>query len=300
MQADTTGAPGRERPRDEERSGPSKTAPSVLVVVLTWNGREDTLACVESVLAQDYPRFRLFVIDNASSDGTAEALQQRFDNRIEILRQKENLLYAGGMNAGLERARQLGTEFVLLLNNDIVLDPGMLAALVRAAGADGRVAAAGPKIYYHSRPDRLWFAGGELSLWRGWPHHRGLRQVDRGQHDRGYDADYLTGCALLLRTAVLDEVGLLDTGYAMYAEDADWSLRARQRGYRLRYVPEARLWHKVSASAGARSLFKIRRRFRSQLRLLRRHARWYHWLTIPWYTAFEAVRVGWGLALRRI
>lgn len=302
MQDDATEAAERERPRprDEERSGLSKTAPAVLVVVLTWNGREDTLACVESVLALDYPRFRLLVIDNASSDGTAEALQQRFGHRIEILRQKENLLYAGGMNAGLEQARQAGTEFVLLLNNDIVLDPGMLAALVRAAAADERVAAASPKIYYHSRPDRLWFAGGELSLWRGWPHHRGLRQIDRGQHDRSYDADYLTGCALLLRTAVVGEVGLLDTGYAMYAEDADWCLRARQRGYRLRYVPEARLWHKVSASAGARSLFKIRRRMRSQLRLLRRHARWYHWLTIPWYTAFEAVRVGWELALRRI
>ena len=301
VQDDTTGAlePERPGPRDEERSE-QRSAPSVLVVVLTWNGREDTLACVESVLALDYPRFPLLVIDNASSDGTAEELQQRFGSRVEILRLRENLLYAGGMNAGLERARQAGTEFVLLLNNDIVLDPGMLAALVRARRGGRARRRRGPKIYYHSRPDRLWFAGGELSLWRGWPHHRGLRQIDRGQHDRSYDADYLTGCALLLRTAVLREVGLLDTGYAMYAEDADWCLRARERGYRLRYVPEARLWHKVSASAGARSLFKIRRRMRSQLRLLRRHARWYHWLTIPWYTAFEAVRVGWGLALRRI
>lgn len=275
-------------------------APRVLLVVLTWNGRDDTLACVESILALDYPRFRVLVVDNASIDGTEAALRERFGTRIDTLRNDTNLLYAGGMNVGLERARQEGAEYVLLLNNDIVLDAGLLRALVAAASADARIAAAGPKIYYHAEPERLWFAGGELSLWSGWPHHRGLRQWDRGQHDRGRDVDYLTGCALLVRTSVLSAVGLLDAGYAMYAEDADWCLRARRAGFRLRYVPEARLWHKVSASAGARSLFKMRRRFRSQFRLLRRHARWYHWLTIPCGTAIEAIRVGFGLVARRI
>lgn len=268
--------------------------PNVTVVVLTWNGREDTLACVESVLTLDYPRFRTLVVDNASTDGTAAALQQRYGSRVEILRNDANLLYAGGMNVGIEWARRAGADYVLLLNNDIVLDAGMLRALVASAAVDERIAAVGPKIYYSAQPQRLWFAGGELSLWRGWPRHTGLRQMDRGQYDSARDVDYLTGCALLVRTKTFDDVGLLDAGFRMYAEDADWCLRARGKGYRLRYAPAARMWHKVSASAGATSWFKIRRRFRSQMRLLRRHARWYHWLVIPAATVVEGLRVAWG------
>ncbi|HZL84194.1 MAG TPA: glycosyltransferase family 2 protein [Candidatus Krumholzibacteria bacterium] len=273
--------------------------PSVTVVVLSWNGREDTLACVESVLALDYPRFRTLVVDNASTDGTVDALRQRFGSRVDVLRNGANLLYAGGMNVGIEQARRTGTDYVLLLNNDIVLDPGMLRALVASAAPDERIAAAGPKIYYSAEPQRLWFAGGEMSLWRGWPRHTGLREMDRGQHDQPRDVDYLTGCAVLVRAKSFDDVGLLDAGFRMYAEDADWCLRARAKGYRLRYAPDARMWHKVSASAGARSWFKIRRRFRSQIRLLARHARWYHWLVIPAATVIEGLRITWGLSTRR-
>jgi GT2 family glycosyltransferase len=86
----------------------------------------------------------------------------------------------------------------------------------------------------------------------------------------------------------------------MYAEDADWCFRARARGWRLVYAPRARLWHHVSASAGARSWFKLRRRARSQLRFWHRHARWYHALTIPFATVGEAVRVGWLLLRRKV
>jgi len=273
--------------------------PSVLAVVLSWNGRDDTLACIESLLAQDYPRFQVLLVDNASQDGTVVAVEERFPG-VEILENENNLLYAGGMNVGLERARQGGFDYVLLLNNDIILERDMLAELVRVAETDGRIAAVGPKIYYHAQPQRLWFAGGVLSLWRGWPSHRGLRREDRGQYDGELDVDYLTGCALLLRTARLDDVGFLDPSFAMYAEDADWCFRARARGHRLVYASGARMWHKVSASAGARSLFKLRRRFRSQMQFLRRHARWYHWLTIPFFTVVEAGRVARALLSRRL
>lgn len=274
--------------------------PRVLAIVLTWNGRDDTLACVESLLGIDYPRFEILVVDNASTDGTIDALGARFDGRIRMHRNDRNLLFAGGMNTGLEIALREGYDFALLLNNDTRFDPGLIRALVAAAVADAHIAATGPKIYYTDPPDVLWFAGGELSLWRGWSRHRGLRQKDRGQHDVPAAADYLTGCCMLLSTAALAEVGLLDPGYAMYAEDADWCLRARARGYRLMYAPAARMWHRVSASTGARSAYKIRRRLRSQLRLLARHARWYHWLTIPVFTAAEALRVGWALVRRRV
>jgi len=272
--------------------------PRVLVLVLAWNGRALTEACLESVLAFDYPKFDVLVVDNASTDGTVPALRARFGARIEVLENPANLLFAGGMNVGLQRALDAGYDSVLLLNNDIVVDRGMLRELVACAASDPRIAAAGPKIYFFDRPETIWFAGGELPLWRGWSKHRGLREVDRGQHDLERDVDYLTGCAFLVRREALADVGLFDTGFAMYAEDADWSFRARARGWRLVYVPAARMWHRVSASAGPRSWFKMRRRLASQARFLRRHARWYHALTIPLGTCVEAVRVV-GLLVRR-
>jgi hypothetical protein len=271
-----------------------------LVLILTWNGRADTEACVESVLQLDYPRFEVLVVDNASSDDTLAALRARFGERVQLLRNERNLMFAGGMNVGLQRALESGYDFVLLMNNDVVVEAQLLRELVASAARDPRLAAVGPKIYFYDRPEVLWFAGGELPLWRGWSRHRGLREIDRGQHDASRDVDYLTGCALLVRREALRDVGLLDTGFAMYAEDADWCFRARERGWRLAYAPRARMWHRVSASAGARSWFKMRRRLRSQWRFLRRHARWYHWLTIPLFTIVELTRVGALLSRRRI
>jgi len=276
----------------------STPVPRVVVLVLTWNGRELTEACLDSVLRLEGPAGDVLVVDNASSDDTPTALAARYGDRIELVRNDRNLMFAGGMNIGLQRAIDAGYEFVLLLNNDVVLDPGMARELMAALASDARIAAAGPKIYYFDRPDVLWFAGGALSLWRGWSRHRGLRETDRGQYDASCDVDYLTGCALMVRTAALRDVGLFDTGYSMYAEDADWSFRARARGWRLVYAPRARLWHRVSASAGPRSAFKMKRRLASQWRFLRRHARWYHWIAIPFGTLAEAVRVI-GVLLRR-
>jgi GT2 family glycosyltransferase len=167
---------------------------------LAWNGRALTEACIDSVLQLDYPRFDVLVVDNASTDDTVAALRRRFGARIEIFENSRNLLFAGGMNVGLERAIAAGYDAVLLLNNDVTLDPGMLRALLETLQRDARIAAVGPKIYYFDDPQRIWFAGGVLSLWRGWPHHRGLREADRGQHDVEREVDYLTGCAYLVRT----------------------------------------------------------------------------------------------------
>ncbi len=273
--------------------------PRVVVLVLAWNGRALTEACIASYLAQDYPNFEVHVVDNASTDGTPAALRARFGDRIRLLENGSNLLFAGGMNVGLRAALARGAEYILLSNNDVEADPGLLRALMERLLAAPRIGAVAPKIYYFEPRDVIWFAGADLPLWTGWSRHRGLREVDRGQYDRALECDYLTGCAFLVRRTALEEVGLFDTGYAMYAEDADWCFRARRLGWRLFYEPQARLWHHVSAAAGARSWFKVRRRIASQLRFLRRHARWYHWFVIPFGTAAEACRIAAVLVRQR-
>ena len=276
------------------------TTERVLVIILTWNTRSETESCVESVLQLDHDRFDVLVIDNDSRDDTVEALTRRFGDRVMLQRNASNLLFAGGMNVGLRYGLAHNYDFILMLNNDILVDPGMLRELLKVAHGSDDIAAVGPKIFYVEPPDVLWCAGGELSLWKGWPRHRGLRQKDSAAFDAVRDVDYLTGAAILLKRQALESVGLLDTGFAMYAEDADWAFRARAAGFRLLYAPAARMWHHVSAAAGAHSLFRIRRRMRSQFRFLRKHAHWYHWLTIPLVTLREYARVAFGLLLRRL
>jgi len=266
--------------------------PSVTVIILTWNGKDLVLDCVKSLQKCTYPNFKIIVVDNASQDSTVDALQTAFGDSIEIISNPRNEMYAGGNNVGIRRALVGDAEWLLLLNNDVEVDPGLLDALVSVGTSDLRIGIVGPKIYFREPPDMVWFAGGELSLWGRGSRHIGIRQIDQGQFDRIRDVDYVTGCALLIRRSVIDEIGLLDESFRMYNEDADWCLRAREAGYRVLYTPEGKLWHKISSSAGGQlSLFKIRHRVRSQWLFLKKHAKWYHWIGIPFGAAVEIARV---------
>jgi len=273
-----------------------KIPPQVFILLVTWNGREDTLACLHSLQNITYPQHDIVLVDNASSDGTVEAVREAFPG-VHLIANPENRRFAHANNQALEFALQRGADYVLLLNNDTEVAPDFLEPLVQHAESDAGIAMVGPKIYYHQPPDRLWFAGGGISLWRGKIWHYGLRETDRGQWDTPRDVDYLTGCCLLARRACVERIGLLDTGYFMYAEDADWCMRAHRAGFRVVYEPKSRVWHKISSSSGGQQVpggltaFKAYHRVRSMLRFFRRWARWYHWLSIPLGMAAEFVSV---------
>jgi len=160
----------------------------------------------------------------------------------------------------------------------------LLERLLLALDQDPAAAAAAPLIYLAAPRDRIWYAGGRCIVGLGHASHRGLRDRDEGQYREVEPTGYLTGCCLVARREVWETIGLLDERYYIYGEDADWSLRARAAGYRLLFVPTARLWHKVSASAGAGSPWKIYQRLRANLRLFARHARGLSRLT--WLPAF--------------
>ena len=267
--------------------------PSIAVVVLTWNGRELTLDCLRSLEAVATPNTRLIVVDNASTDGTAAAIRERYGDRVTIVANPSNLGFAGGNNAGIHRALDDGADLVLLLNNDTFVDPAFVDELVAPVLASPEVGITGPKIYYSAPPDRIWFAGGEISLWRGTARHVGIRETDRGQYDAPRDVDYVSGCALLARREVFAKTGLLDPGYRAYFEDADLCRRAARAGFRCRYVPTAKVWHRISASTGGQlSRAKITRKLASARRFFAAHARPYHWITIPLFFTLDVLRIG--------
>lgn len=206
----------------------------LVAVVLSWNGRDDTLACLRSLEGEDA---EVIVVDNASQDGTAEAV-----TGVEVIRNDRNLGYAGGMNVGIRHALERGADAVLLLNNDVEVEPGAIATLAAHAEGAGAVC---PVVTFADEPDRVWYAGARFDPRRGY-NGRHLTEPGAGPTE----TERICGAAVLIPRETLDRVGAFDEGLFAYFEDADWSLRAREAGLRLLVVPESRVRHKVSASTG--------------------------------------------------
>ena len=225
------------------------SASPVWAVILAHNEISYTRECLTSILALDPPADRVLLVDNASTDGTPARVAEEFPS-VEVLALPENRYFAGGVNAGIERALAGGAGSVLLLNNDLVLEREALGVLTRAIEADPARGAVGPKLFFYDPPDRIWFAGGVISRGTGLLRHRGVHRKDDAFRDGPRAVDYLSGAAVLLSRRALESTGLLDPSYVMYVEDADWSARARRAGFTLWYEPEARGWHHVSVTSG--------------------------------------------------
>ncbi len=267
--------------------------PHVYIILVNWNGKDVTIECLDSLRRIEYPAFTIVVVDNASADGSVEAIKNLFPE-VHLLEQSQNLRFAGGNNVAIKHALERGAAYICLLNNDTIVDKNFLSFLVERVEADERAGMAAPKIYYYDEPQRIWFAGGEISMWTGTMKHTGIREHDTGQYDTPRHIDYATGCCILARREVVEKIGGLDDAFFMYAEDADWSMRARRAGYAICYEPRARVWHKLSvASGGHLSFFKMRNKFISNLRFFFRYATFPQKLVFPWMNlivnAFAAI-----------
>lgn len=243
------------------------------IVVLNWNGAEDTLACLESLAVVRSPSCRVLIVDNGSTDGSVERIREAFWD-IELLLLPSNIGYAGGNNAGFRRVLELGAEFVIFLNNDTLVDAGFCVPLVETLQRNPSAGIAVPKIFYLNRPDTLWYAGGVVNLSTGLIRHVGIRKKDAPQFDRPGVTGYATGCCFAMRCRDFEAVGGFDEGFRMYAEDVDLSLRIRSRGMTINYVPSSRVWHKVSASLTRSPLRKLLKKSVGDLYLFSKHQAW--------------------------
>lgn len=252
----------------------------VTAVVVNLNGGDLVKDAVRSLVDQDYGALTVVLVDNGSQDGSAEAVEEAFP-QVEVIRLGENTGFGGANNVAMARAMERGEDYIFLLNYDAYAARSCLRVLVQAAAETG-AGMVGPKIFYHHDPTLIWSAGGTICWWTGRVAHRGLRRRN-GRYERRARVDYLTACALLVDTRVLRAVGLFDPAFhPAYFEDTDLCVRARRAGWTLLYEPKAHVWHRVSSHLGGpMSSAKVRLRVRHHLRFLRRHARWYHWLTIP-------------------
>ncbi|KAA3661690.1 MAG: glycosyltransferase family 2 protein [Calditrichaeota bacterium] len=265
-------------------------SPLVYCIVLNLNGLSVIEEALSSIQKMTYANFRTLVVDNGSSDGSPGFIRERFPD-IELLETGRNLGFGGGNNVGMEYALNNGADWIFLLNNDIVVDKNLLSELMDVGLDEKSSGALGAKIYYYDEPDKIWFAGGNINFFTGLTTHRHIRMIDTYENEHVQESDYITGCALLIRASVLKKVGLFDeVFFPSYVEDADLSMRIRHAGYKLRYVPKAKLWHKVSSfSGGGLTPLKIKLRTAHSLLFFRRYARWYHWLTMPFFILLGSV-----------
>lgn len=235
----------------------------VSIIILNWNGWSDTIECVKSCLSLAYDDFEIIIVDNGSDDDSEAILKSEFPD-LNVLQTGVNLGYAGGNNYGVKHAIAKGAEYVWFLNNDTIVDPMALTELVNVAEMDPDNGMVGSKILSYLDPAVIQYAGGLLDANSGTSKHIGFGEKDHHQYDQVAETGYITGCSMLVKSPVIDRIGMMDECYFLYFEESDWCIKAQKNGIKLMYVPDSVVYHKESASTrkvtGAMSYYMTRNR----------------------------------------
>lgn len=221
--------------------------PLVYIIVINWNGLKDTLACLDSLMRINYSNIKIVVVDNGSIDNQIGVIKQEF-SQIETIENSKNLGFASANNQGIDLALKKGAKYVLLLNNDTVVESNFLNYLIEYAEDNRDVGVLNPKILYYNS-NKIWCLGGRISYLTGFSRNIGKGE-DNSQWNKIIEPDFASGCAFLVRGAVFRKIGMLDPVYFAYCEDNDFCHRAKKHGYKIRVVPSSMIWHKKSSSAG--------------------------------------------------
>jgi GT2 family glycosyltransferase len=237
----------------------------VSIIIVHYNSKIDTDECLQSLsnISRSGFNYNVIVVDNASrEDYILPAIEN--GKRFEVVRSESNLGFTGGNNLGIYYAiEKYNSDFVLLLNNDTIVDASFLRNLLDCADQQPMTGLVCPKIYFHSgrefhadsylpkqRGSIIWYAGGSIDWENIAAFHRGVDEVDRGQFDLQMVSEFATGCCVLIRREVLEKVGMFDKRFFLYFEDVDLSQRTIQAGYSVGFCPQAIVWHKNAGSSG--------------------------------------------------
>jgi GT2 family glycosyltransferase len=274
--------------------------PKVSIIILNWNNWNDTIECIESVYRIKYSNYDVILVDNGSTNDSVKQIKQHFneldENKLDhfispldgpkymaelnlkllsspiensngkhaifLIETNKNLGFSEGNNIGIRFCcKNLNPDYILLLNNDVIVDPDFLDELVQAGEKMHEIGFVGPKIYYfdyNGRKDVISFAGASIDLLRGWFMIFGIDQMDNGQLDDQKIVDLLQGSCILVKRKVVKDIGLLDPVYFFYWEDADWCIRGKKYNWSSLYAPAAKIWHKGGkASTGMKNTFQI-------------------------------------------
>lgn len=213
---------------------------SVSIIIPTYNRKQEILDCLMSINKLNYDVFEVIVIDNGSTDNTVEAIEKLYTT-IKVIELKENLGAVGGRNLGIEKAKG---NYLFFVDSDNILHTDCLKELVHLAETDKNIGFVGPKMYYYSDPNRIWYAGAKINLLTSKTTYIGINEIDHGQYDQIKEVEHIPNVWLVKRE-VIDRIGGLDPVFVMTYGEADWPMRAIKAGFKVVFCPSAKVWHNI-------------------------------------------------------
>jgi GT2 family glycosyltransferase len=264
----------------------------VIIIILNWNKKEDILECLESVYELDFSPYEVVVVDNGSTDGSEEAISKAFPE-THLVRSVNNLGVAGGSNEGIEYANNnFRYKYIFFLDNDTLVEKDALGQLVEAIQREDDIGITTPKGYRTSTPGVIASAGGiGVNLSTGSIYDIGSGEVDKGQYDEPKFVTSCIGFSFLVKRELLSQIGWFDEIFNPYGwEDVDFSLRARNKGFKILYVPKALIYHKGGKRGRGGALPEYERhKIRNFLILMRRHTTILQWICFLCLIPLKAV-----------
>ena len=228
---------------------------SVFAITLNWNSYDSVVQCVGSLKKSAFPVRGIIIVDNGSKDGSGEQLSRKYkrDRSVVVVRNDSNEGFSRAVNKGMDLAIRDNATHIFLLNNDAIVDAKCLGFLIHTMRSDTVVGASSPTVFYQRYPTRIWHGSGYFSYVRANVVVPNKDKILTGKPGEPMDVTFLSGCVLLLKTAMLKDIGLLDEDFFFYGEDVEFSLRAIRKGYKLLYVPRAFAWHEIDDISTSRS-----------------------------------------------
>lgn len=265
----------------------------IAAITVNWNQHQLTQQCVQSLVAGALAPTWMMVVDNGSQVDPTSVVRAVHAPTI-VLRNRRNLGFAAGANTGIEHALALGADAVLIVNNDAVVAPSCVRELVEALLGDNRLAGVGAKTLTQEQPPRIHTAYGMLTYHGQLVRQQGWLEPDLSRFNEFQEVDYISGCAMLLRRAALEQVGLLDPEFFAYHEDLDWCTRARRAGFRVAYVPSAVVHHRMHASTGGGGYLSpiTYLSARNSILFVRKNASWPQRLKYAFYLSGNLLKEG--------
>lgn len=218
----------------------------ISIIIPNWNGEGFLADCLSSLKKVNYNNFNVVVVDNGSQDNSVGLIEKNYPS-IDVIKNKKNLGFATACNQGIKKAFSHGADAILLLNNDTIVDQDFLSKMAEALDGE-KVGIVGSKIYYHDEPKKIWFAGGRYIWWRASGQHKFWMKDEKDNLEGVKDSDFITGCSLLIRKEVFEDIGYLYEPYFLTVEDLDFSILAKKAGWKIKVALDSKIWHKVSFS----------------------------------------------------
>ncbi|MFH1283565.1 MAG: glycosyltransferase family 2 protein [bacterium] len=245
----------------------------LVFIVINYENTLLTEECLISLSRYADGEKKIVLLDNGSRDRSIEKLACEF-REVDFIFHSTNSGFCKGNNIAIKHSiSKYNPRYIFLVNNDAAVKSGDLRALLNFMDKNKKIGILGPKIISYST-GKIWSAGGQVAIWRGFCRNRGINEEDRGQYENEASVDFVSGCAMLIRTELLEIIGYFDEKYFMYLEDVDICLRAKRNNYLIQYYPDFIIDHKISQSAGSEySYFSSFFRWRNRLLLVNKNAK---------------------------